>query len=130
MKRLLTLAGIITLLFTTCTVIGQGVVDRNPKDVSLVQLIATPERYDGKRVMVIGYLRLEFEGNALYLHSEDYRHSILHNRIRIRASSDMEKNSRKINNHYVLMVAVFDAPHEDDNESGTLRDISRCVKWY
>jgi hypothetical protein len=35
--------------------------------------------FDGKLVRVIGFLRLEFEGNVLYLHREDYIHSILGN---------------------------------------------------
>jgi hypothetical protein len=38
------------------------------EEVSLIQLIATPERYHGKFVEVIGYMNLEFEGNAIYLH--------------------------------------------------------------
>jgi len=32
--------------------------------VSIVQLIATPEKYNGQGVLVGGFLRLEFEGNA------------------------------------------------------------------
>ena len=32
--------------------------------VSVIQLIATPDRFDGKRVQVIGFLKFEFEGNA------------------------------------------------------------------
>ena len=30
--------------------------------LSLIQLIASPHLHDGKRVRVIGYLRLDFEG--------------------------------------------------------------------
>ncbi len=48
-----------------------------PVDVTLVQLIANPEKFDGKSIRVIGFLRLEFEGNVLYLHREDYEHAIL-----------------------------------------------------
>lgn len=41
-----------------------------PRDVSLVQLIANPGDFHGGLVRVIGFCRLEFEGNALYLHRE------------------------------------------------------------
>ena len=47
-----------------------------PIDVTLVQLIANPEKFDGKQIRVIGFLRLEFEGNVLYLHREDYENSL------------------------------------------------------
>lgn len=38
----------------TCTIYG----------VSIVELIASPRLYDGKRVRVTGWLHLEFEGKA------------------------------------------------------------------
>ena len=41
-------------------------------DVSMVQLLATPEKYDGKLVRVIGVGNLEFEGNYLSLNKEDH----------------------------------------------------------
>jgi len=47
--------------------------------VSLVALIATPERYEGKKVQVIGYVVLEFEGTAVYLHAEDAKHMLTSN---------------------------------------------------
>jgi len=39
-------------------------------DASFIQLIARPETYDGKGIVVKGFVNLEFEGNAPYL-SED-----------------------------------------------------------
>ena len=47
--------------------------------VSLVQLIASPAEYDGNVVAVIGFLRLEFEGNELYLGRDDYRYAVTKN---------------------------------------------------
>lgn len=46
---------------------------------SLVKLIANPEVYNGKTVQIIGYLNLEFEGNAVYLHREDYENGLTGN---------------------------------------------------
>ncbi|RZA00012.1 MAG: hypothetical protein EOP47_15240 [Sphingobacteriaceae bacterium] len=46
------------------------------KNTSIIKLIADPEKYDKLRVRIVGYLNLEFEGNGLYLHKEDYDRSI------------------------------------------------------
>ena len=46
------------------------VVKMEPPD-SLIQLIATPKKFNNKQVRVAGFLQLEIEGNALYLHQED-----------------------------------------------------------
>jgi hypothetical protein len=43
-------------------------------DASFIQLIARPETFNGKRIQVVGFVNLEFEGNALYLSEELQRH--------------------------------------------------------
>jgi hypothetical protein len=40
-------------------------------DVSLIQLIASPEKFEGRRVQLKGYCRFVFEEQSLYLHRED-----------------------------------------------------------
>jgi hypothetical protein len=59
------LSSVMQQLLTIAVTIGQSQTE--PLHVSLIQLIANPEKYDGKQVAVVGFLRLEFEGNALYL---------------------------------------------------------------
>src|SRR6188472_601053 len=48
---------------------------------SIVSLLATPERYAGKTVRVHGFVRLEFEGDAIYLHKEDFDQRLTSNAI-------------------------------------------------
>lgn len=48
-----------------------GKAVRPIENVSLVSLIANPEKYDGKPIRAIGAVRLEFEGHSLCLHTED-----------------------------------------------------------
>jgi hypothetical protein len=55
--------------------------DPTIKDVSILQLITNPQAYDNAKVRFIAYLRLEFEGNGLYLHREDYENGITQNAI-------------------------------------------------
>jgi hypothetical protein len=60
----LVLAGAITASLGACS-------SNEPTSVSIVQLLATPERYEGRLVMVKGIAHFEFEESALYLHRED-----------------------------------------------------------
>ena len=50
-----------------------------PQDVSIIQLIATPEKFDGKFVSLIGFLCIAFEGDSIYLHREDLEKGIPRN---------------------------------------------------
>ena len=77
--------------------------------VSMIKLLANPEKYNGKRVMLDGFLNLEFEGNALYLHKEDYTHGISKNSLWVNLNDNISKEAHKYNKNYVLIVATFDA---------------------
>lgn len=109
-----------------------GAPSSGPLDVSLIQLIANPEKYDGKFVRVIGYLRLEFEGNALYVHREDDEAALTKNAIWVDATSDMTNDPETFNRKYVLLEGIFDAKQHGhmDLFSGELRRISRADVWY
>lgn len=77
--------------------------------VSVVQLIATPEKYNGKLVLVGGFLRLEFEGNAIYLHEDDYRHGFYRNALWVNLDGKTAENTDKLNLHYAFVEGTFDA---------------------
>src|SRR3984885_10517237 len=68
-----------------------------PLGVTLVQLIANPEKFDGKLIRVIGFLRLAHEGNVLYLHREDYENAILGNGIWVDATPAIMKQKATFN---------------------------------
>jgi hypothetical protein len=76
-------------------------------NVSIIRLIASPEKYDGKRVTVRGFLKLEFEGDALYLHREDYERSLVTNSVGIILSKSQIKAFRKYDRQYVVLSGVF-----------------------
>jgi hypothetical protein len=123
----------LAFLFSVLYCDAQSSIDiSDPTDVSLINLIATPEKYQGKIVRVVGYLNLEFEGNAIYIHKEDYEHALLKNAIWIDLSREEEgKNTKTFNKKYVILVGVFDM---NDNGhmslfSGTIGKISRLDIW-
>ncbi len=88
----------------------QTPLDSLVEDVSLVQLIATPERYHGKFVQVVGYMNLEFEGNAIYLHREDFDQRLTRNSFWVEFSEEIrkQKNLENYNKQYVIIIGTFD----------------------
>jgi hypothetical protein len=102
-----------------------------PRDVSLVQLIANPSEYHGKFVRVIGFCRLEFEGDALYLHREDFEQGITKNAVWLDVGRSISMSSRDLSDGYVLVEGVFNAEDKGhmDLFSGCLREIKRIEHW-
>jgi hypothetical protein len=110
----------------------KGGPDVNAEEVSLIQLIANLQTYDGKRVRVTAFLHLEFEGNVIYLHSEDFRYSLTKNALWINIPKDMTRDQMKlVNDQYVICTARFDAKMQGhmDLNSGELTDVTRLEVW-
>jgi hypothetical protein len=123
------IASICILLFTT--LLGAPIRNEVPVDVSLIQVIANPETFDGKLVRVIGFLRLEFEGNALYFHREDYENGLLRNGIWVEATPEITRDRKTLNMNYVLLEGVFNAKDRGHMGmwSGSIRQIRRTEIW-
>jgi len=99
---------------------------------SIVQLIANPDAFHAKKVRVIGYMKLEFEGNALYLHAEDYKHSLNRNGLWLEISNgESEKFGECKSKSYVLLEGKFNAENTGHFGlwSGGLENITRCTPW-
>jgi hypothetical protein len=133
----------LTISMTSC---GQGNKDNGDEtemkpyelldiqeNVSLVKLIANPEKYDRKRIQVIGYLHLEFEGNAIYLHQEDYKYGISENSFWLEFSSKLTKKRdlKRFNNRYVILIGTFKSNEKGHMGmfGGTLDNIVRLDLW-
>ena len=102
-----------------------------PKAVSLVQLIANPSEYNGTLVRVIGYCRLEFEGDALYLHREDFEYGITKNAVWLDVESLISTHHRDLSGGYVIVEGAFDSQDKGhmDLFSGCLKKIKRFEHW-
>jgi len=77
--------------------------------LSLMQLIVNPNQYDNHRVIVEGFLTLDYENSALYLHADDASHYITKNAVWVSGSPDMKNRRYEINHHYVQIEGVFKA---------------------
>lgn len=102
-----------------------------PTSVSLVQLIADPNKFDRQLIRVIGFLRLEFEGNALYLHREDYQSCLMLNGIWVDVNPDMDVQRGILDMNYVLLEGIFSARDRGHQAmwSGTIGQIQRAQLW-
>ncbi|HEY1897186.1 MAG TPA: hypothetical protein VGG62_12970 [Terracidiphilus sp.] len=103
------------------------------ESVSMVALIANPEAYDGVKVRLIGYLHLEFEGNAIYLHREDFQNCIRKNAICIDMPADASLEQwSDLSDKYVLCEGTFRANwlgHMAMN-SGMIDEVERLEPWF
>ena len=107
------------------------VVADEPQHVSLVQLIATPDVYHNRVVRIVGFCRLEFEGDAVFLHREDSESSISKNGIWLNVGSPIPEEQQSLSGEYVLLEATFLADRKGHlgAYSGEFDDIQRLERW-
>jgi len=105
-----------------------------PVSVSLIRLIANPDAFDGKLVRVIGYVRIEHEGHAIYLHREDYVKALSKNGLWLAANDSAPEGSREaaVQNRYALIEGRFSAKETEHRGlwSGSIREITRMEPWH
>lgn len=81
------------------------------EDVSLMQLIVTPEKYDGKTVRVFGVSFIEFESNGIWFSKEQLEYGGMKNALWLEPDYDAIGKNRaelaKYNGQYVLVEGVF-----------------------
>jgi hypothetical protein len=111
---------------------GVNPVNLYAEDVTMIQLIATPEKYDGKLVRVIGVGNLEFEGNYLSLDMENYKHQLGNDiwlELGSRATSYEE--AQAYNGKYVIVEGFFHMNEKGHFSMfhGTIKDVSRYEPW-
>jgi len=105
--------------------VGGRLID---KAISLIALLANPELHHEKTILVNGFLKLEHEGNCLYLHKEDYEQGLSKNAILVEVTGDIEEELTALDLRYVMLVGIFDAHNKGhfDSCSGAIKNISRA----
>jgi hypothetical protein len=79
MKKLLFLLAAFSVLFVFPSNIldsAQKAIVPQPINISMINLIATPEKFEGKVISVVGFLAIEAEDARLFLSEEGYRQYI------------------------------------------------------
>jgi hypothetical protein len=104
----------------------------DPIEVGMVTLLGSPLKYDGKFIRTIGFMCLELEGNALYLHEEDYRYRNTKNSVELHLSKAQEGQFKSISLKYVLIEGRVSASQWDLDTgvySGAIGNITRLELW-
>lgn len=130
----------LVLLFWTCGAIANP----EPTRVSLLKLIATPEKYSGKLVAVEGYLHVKFEDSVLYLTKDHADRLMGKEGLWVNYSDEIsflptsENNLGYFDAKWVTLIGVFEFSGEQNHghlstNSGTLNKVSRVMEqrqWY
>ncbi len=118
-------------------------------EVSIVHLVANPEKYDGKRVKVFGYLHVRFEDSALYLTKDDADHLIGANAVwvsydpaaKLGRLDGKEIETRDVGDlrcfdgRYVMLDGIFSMKERGHmgSFSGGVKDVVRVLelrRWF
>jgi hypothetical protein len=103
-----------------------------PMEVSMVALLASPQKYNGKSIRTRGFMCLEFEGNALYLHEEDYRYGLRKNAVQLILTKAQEEQFKSLSLKHVLVEGTLSAENwgvERGMYNGSIGNITRLEYW-
>lgn len=95
-------------------------------DISIINLIANPEKYHNKEVIISGYLNLQFEGTAIYIHKEDFDNGLRKNGLWVNFFNEIKKEElSNAHGNYVMIRGLFDMERKGHWGlwSGTIKDI-------
>ena len=97
-----------------------------PINVGMVALLAEPQSYDGKFIRTFGFMCLEYEGDALYLHEEDYRYQNYKNAVWLRVAEAQRKQFKSLSLKHVLIEGTMYANGLESSEyAGAIGNITR-----
>lgn len=111
-------------------------IESEPKDseskyaeqVSMLQLLTAPEKYDGKLVLVKGVGNLEFEGDCISLSKDDLKYHTGNSIwIELDESCVSYEDAKQYNGEYVYVEGVFDKDYGGHMNGfcGSIREVSR-----
>jgi hypothetical protein len=100
----------------------------SPQPLSFLELIANPNKFDGKLIFVTAFLGLDRpDGNMLYLHTEDYDNGILLNAVSIETTKQMWIDSEKLDGSYVTVVGVFESAEKARSRFSGINEVRSCA---
>lgn len=106
---------------------------KKARNVTMIQLLSNPEKYDGKLVRVIGVGNLEFEGDCIALSREDLKYGAGHKiRIVLGERAIPYAEAQAYNGKYVIVEGIFDMDYFGGHWEafqGAIKDVSRYQLW-
>jgi len=119
--------GAVALVMIVAVATSPRAEDPRDTTVSLIQLIATPATFDGKRVSLVGYVVLEADHSAVYLSESDARYGIARNALWLDIPAVGESERVRLHQRYVFIEGRFNARRRGHRElfGGTIEQIGR-----
>jgi hypothetical protein len=91
------------------SVFGFGKPNSDAIIVPLVGVLARPTDYDGRLIRVVGVIRVEFEGNSLYLTKEHYLNRIHDNAIWVSLDRSQMSQMNGLSGRYASVEGIFNS---------------------
>jgi hypothetical protein len=96
----------------------------------MVSVLANPEKYYDRRISVVGFAHFEFEGNALFLHREDFELRVMTNSIWLDRTGLDPSLVNATDDHYAMVIGKY--VHRDGHMGcciGTITQIETLERW-
>ena len=97
--------------------------------ISLIQVVQSPQQFDGQPIRVIGVANVQYEATGLFISESDLQNSVTKNGVWISIpSSDA---NRKLHGKFVLVEGTFDAGNRGHLGmwAGSIKDVKRFELW-
>lgn len=123
---------VLILVISVILIIGCSHPNNELVKTSIINLIATPEKYHNKDVQVIGVVNLEFESNELCLSKSDLEYHINNNCLWIELGSEISyEEAQNLNGKYAIIEGTFDMNNKGHlgMYAGSITDITRYELW-
>lgn len=98
---------LLIILIISSTATAQAPVKQSYDDISIINLIANPERYSGKLVSFSGIITVEVENNAIWLSKSDMDNSVTKNAVWIKMDSEKFHRYISLSERYVIIKGKF-----------------------
>ncbi len=120
----------VALVGSVPTKLQASKVERATK-VSIIQLLVEPKKYEGKLVRVRGFVHLEFEGNGVYLHREDYEQGLYSNGLWINVPECTYPDGTTFVSGYADITGRFTAKSHGHMGlwPGEIQDVKGCSSY-
>lgn len=112
-------------------------MQERPIAADFIELVAVPDRYEGKVITVRGFLRIgerpETNQGApiLYFHREDFENA-LGNSFWVEPNEQMRRDQEKLNLMYVVCAGRFvrlGPPGDPDARTFVIKEVQGCTPW-
>lgn len=124
----------VLLAITLFELLALAQVKTSVTAASMIEIVANPEKFEGKTVTVTGFLVISRNPREisvrLYLHEEDAKYRLLDNSVFIIPSDQMLKDEEKLNDGYVRLTGrVLLTPTGGGGYIIRIGDVENCFRW-